>query len=175
MARLFRHWRSWSRKNGIWFVEQKRPRWLDIFQHCFNWRFEVWNHFRAIFKIDFLAASRFIFIENLKMRLLLFRIKISQTTMFQRSIRRLVKIPAPPRASSATIPPTKTTTWLQLKKSPNFRVFHSSILYSLQKNITHFIFRKTAEKNRKQVRNRFFFLILPLKNYFLLFESLFSS
>ena len=65
---------------------------------------------RKLKKIRFQAAWRSIFTENLKTRLPSFRSKISQTTTFRRSIRRSLKIPARPRASSAKILPTKTTT-----------------------------------------------------------------
>ena len=122
------------------------------------------------FKNPFLAAWRSIFTENLKTRLRSFRTKISQTTTFRRSIRPSLKIPAPPRASSATIRPTKTTTWSQLKKIAAFILarffFHSSILYSVQKNYTLHS-KKTAEKNRNfQKRSNSSIFNFALKNYF---------
>ena len=65
---------------------------------------------RKLKKKSISSGVAFHFTENLKTHFPSFRTKISQATTFRRSIRRSLKIPARPRASSAKILPTKTTT-----------------------------------------------------------------
>jgi len=105
------HRRKWGRNRlkRIFKNSRRRMRRITTFR---SWKtiLQIHPFFAQFSKFYFSAALRTIFTENLKTRLPSFLTKISQTTTFQRSIRRLFKT-APPLASSATIRRTKITTW----------------------------------------------------------------